>query len=71
MHEVAVGELRKERDKFRAMVEHQEQTFHFMETQLDEIRKGIDDIAIMLGVIEPPMPLMPPRVPTGPNEILS
>jgi hypothetical protein len=42
-----------------------------METQLDEIRKGIDDIAIMLGVIEPPMPLMPPRVPTGPNEILS
>jgi hypothetical protein len=35
--------------------------------ELDEIGKGIDDIAAMLGIIEPPMPMLPPRVPTGPQ----
>jgi hypothetical protein len=61
MHDVAMGELRKQRDKWEETKIHQDQTFHFMEAQLEEIRKGLDDVAVMLGIIEPPMPLMPPR----------
>jgi hypothetical protein len=35
---------------------------------INEFGKGVEDLAIHVGVIEPPvMPMLPPRVPTGPQ----
>lgn len=38
-------------------------------TELGQIKIGLDDIASMLGIIEPQreMPMLPPRVGTGPQ----
>lgn len=62
MHHVAVGELAKERDRYNQMVESQASAISFMETQLAEIRKGLDDLVSLLG-IDPPLIDMTTREP--------
>lgn len=72
MEAVAANELIKQRDSFRAMVKRQEEIFDFMDTQMIEIRKGIDDAAILVGIIPEATwdtrgdnPLYVPPEPTG------
>jgi hypothetical protein len=70
MHEIAARELQAERVKYNIMVDEMTRVFDFMQEQLDEMRKGIDDIAILTGVIEPTTAILPSCIPTGANETL-
>jgi hypothetical protein len=66
MHESDVQQLDRLNAQWNTM-------YNLVRGQLDQSKAGLDDLAVMLGIIEPPssMPMLPPREETGPRPVFT